>query len=289
MRWRPEPMRPNARQKRWVTDLLTRHDAIEHAIGAPIGELLGCGHWGCVFASVPPWVVKVSIDPTEGPIWATIKGLVDTESWGTQGFTEVKDILRISPDLVVGGRKRRVWVIIREGIIPVFEEHRRKGLQFSAYTAEVLGVPPDTYPYGRLSGPHATDWEHAIKALQQYRAAATAWHLMDERRTAERARQLDYYRVSYNIGSKDDAESRALRALDWLGGPHFGPLGESLQMLAANGIYLRDVHLLNIGWHQPTDPDDDWARVVIFDPGHTPTKGTSESIAEADVSAREAL
>ena len=71
-------------------------------------------------------------------------------------------------------------------------------------------------------------------------------------------------------------------------GPAMAPLGESLNMLASHGIYLRDVHMLNIGWHVARDADD-WDRIVIFDPGHTPTANT-EGIEEALVeNGREAL
>ena len=59
---------PNVRKKKWVEQLLTKRDKIEKAIGMPLGTMLGCGHWGCVFESTAPWVVKLSIDPTEGPI-----------------------------------------------------------------------------------------------------------------------------------------------------------------------------------------------------------------------------
>ncbi len=267
---------PNATRKKWVQALLEKREAIGRAIGMPLGDMLGCGHWGCVFDSNPPWVVKLSIDPTEGPAWSKIAGLVQSEQWGQDGFTEIQSIHRLTPDLVIGGRKRKVWAIVREGVEPVFQDDRGV-LVTSDYTNRVLGLsfPMAQHELSRTSGlpPRVQDVATMMRGLQLYRDAATAWHVLGpQRRWTERAeRERSYYRDHMGIRSRDIAQDRALRAVrSYFHGPSAAPLGESLEMLASNDVFLRDVHLMNIGWHVPRD-DDDWARIVIFDPGHTPT------------------
>lgn len=251
-----------ARKKAWVEALLTKRDKIEKAIGVPLGTMLGCGHWGCVFESEPPWVVKLSIDPTEGPIWSKIAGLLRDEVWGLQGFPEIKSLHRITPDIVYGGKKRKVWAIVRENVVPVFE-NSRSGLRFSAFTRAKYGLPEGVSPHGRLAlaqyGRDAEDLSRALDGLSAYKRYAQSWH--------------DFHGIP---SEREALEYRISRVTEtaFLGAA-CAPLGESLNMLATHGIFLRDVHLLNIGWHVARD-DDDWDRIVIFDPGHTPTKGAGD-------------
>ena len=257
-----------SRVKAWVTELLTKREAVERAIGMPLGNVLGCGHWGCVFDSTPPWVVKLSIDPTEGPIWSKIAGLVRDEEWGTLGFTEIKSIHRITPDITYGGKRRKVWAIVREGVTPVYNDTRSR-VQRTEFTEDVLA----------RSSHNEDDFERGMEGLRRYKTAAADWHAMHmtprsyiQRRVSELARA--------EYGSIEGAEQKMQRILDgYFHGGLMAPLGESLNMLAAHGVYLRDVHSLNIGWHAARD-DNDWDRVVIFDPGHTPTDAT-EGIEEA--------
>lgn len=267
-----------ARKKRWVEELLTKRAAIEHAVGMPLGRMLGCGHWGCVFESEPPWVVKLSIDPTEGPIWMKITALIREEQYGDGGFAEILSVRRIMPNLIVGGRNRKVWAIVREGIEPVFREYSAKELgrhgggtmvATSEFTNALLGFdkPKSVHPSDN------EDFGQAINGLARYRDAATAWHLLGSHPRTHRQREIrDYHEHQLGFSSREDAEYKALRIVEtaFYGGA-WAPLGESLAMLASNGIYLRDVHFLNIGWHIARD-NDDWDRVVIFDPGHTPTE-----------------
>jgi len=246
------------RKKGWVEALLTKREALEKVLGVPLGAMLGCGHFGCVFDSTSPWVVKFSIDPTEGPIWSKIVGLMKEERYGDGGFPEIRSITRILPDIPYGGRKKKVWAIVREGIEPVFANVGGM-LHLSPFTCEKYGLPADIGPYSSLNafGPNAEDFSTALNALNKYRMFAQAWH--------RGARSRD--------GSREETAELLQRVAD----THFhggacAPLGESLSMLASNGVYLRDVHMMNIGWHVAAPgAGDDWDRLVIFDPGHTPT------------------
>jgi hypothetical protein len=272
---------PNVRKKAWVEQLLTKRDKIEKAIGMPLGTMLGCGHWGCAFESTAPWVVKLSIDPTEGPIWSKIAGLLRDEQWGLQGFPEIKSIHRITPDLVTpGGRKKKVWAIVRENVEPVFKNYTamefwgKKGrmsvLATSPFTNARLGLSAPLQPgalqdeYERLRRTGRDfDFGRAMGGLNEYRRLSREWHELHSPRYSRHASRK----------SLEDLEYRINRVVETMfNGPACAPLGESLNMLASHGVYLRDVHMLNIGWHVARDADD-WDRVVIFDPGHTPTAG----------------
>jgi hypothetical protein len=274
---------PNVRKKAWVEQLLAKRDKIEKFLGLPLGTMLGCGHWGCVFESTPPWVVKLSIDPTEGPIWSKIKGLLDEEQWGLHGFPEIKSLHRITPDLVTpGGRKKKVWAIVRENVEPVFV-NRRDGLHFSDLTREKYGLPLGLRsPALKDYGPGAQDLDTALDGLGMYRMLATEWH----KRKNPRASPFAFWIHSKSL---EDAEYKINRVVETMfNGPAMAPLGESLNMLASHGVYLRDVHLLNIGWHIARDADD-WDRIVIFDPGHTPTAGGKDIERVLVENGREAL
>jgi len=291
------------RKKAWVEALLTKREAIEHAIGVPLGTMLGCGHWGCVFESEHPWVVKLSIDPTEGPIWLKIMGLMREEQYGEGGFPEIMGIRRIMPDLVTGGRKRKVWAIVREGIEPVFKEYHAKELGHhgggtmiatSEFTNAKIGHHTPTRPTSVMVAPgqktrERSDFDKAVSGLMRYRDAATAWHVFGSPPRTHAERRLVSYLEYEGFSSREDAGHKALRIAETaFDGPAWAPLGESLAMLASNGVYLRDVHMLNIGWHIARD-DDDWDRVVIFDPGHTPTESTGEIEQVLTEHGREAL
>lgn len=250
-----------ARKKAWVTALLAKRTRIEGALGVPLGEMLGCGHFGCVFQSSRGLVVKLSIDPTEGPIWAKIRGLIEEERYGDLGFPEVTSITRLTPDIPYGGRKKKVWAILRGEITPVFDLSKW-GLRFTPFTREELGFDAHTEYWGgsmAAYGPAAEDFGKAIEGLAKYRALATDWH--------------NKRRVRTGYDSDAELEAKIERTLSYyFSGAKAGGLGESLSMLASNRVYLRDVHIGNIGWHVAAAGDgDDWTRLVIFDPGHTPT------------------
>jgi hypothetical protein len=249
------------RKKGWIEALLTKRPALEKAIDAPLGAMLGCGHFGCVFESTPPWVVKFSIDPTEGPIWSKIVGLVKDEAYGDGGFPEIRSITRILPDIQYGGRKKKVWAIVREAVAPVYKSDGA----YTDFSLMKLGRPAGSGYFDRIGTgapvpPLPEDFSDAIYGLAHYQGLAREWHKTHS----------------------DETEAKIERILNRnFHGGIAGPLGESLSMLASNRVFLRDVHRGNIGWHVAAPGDgDDWDRLVIFDPGHTPT-GPAKDIPEA--------
>jgi hypothetical protein len=277
-----------------VRDLLEKRDALERAIGMPVGDMLGCGHYGCVFRSQGPWVVKLTVDPTEGPIWSNIVELLDEEPWGVGGFSRVKKIVRLTPDVGAGRRKRRLYAIVREECEPAFTLVVDRAYP-TEQTAEVLGLPYDElkeeWSIDDLKSAPDDDngqgYELRMRLMEDYGYDEDyAWsaqrNLWDLRSTldglneyswaantlveAQQGKGLERHFVESTV---EEARACMEQMRGWVG----EPLRRSLQLLAFNGIYLRDVHELNIGWrvHETIDGSRQPECLVIFDPGHTPT------------------
>ncbi len=280
-----ESVRPVAeappRVRVWVRRVLEIKPAIERAIQAPIGRLLGCGYWGCVFDSTPPWVVKLTIDPTEGPIWYRIQRVFEQQGGG-DGLVRVRTLVDLRPGVTYGGRRRRLFAIVREAIDPIFSYPPRRemaagiGPKFTRRTKRELGVA-DQYDLGVFRGvpgigvmtergpvsvsrgvvPALDDFERFILELQSYRNNALAWHS--------------------GVYAKQAVAPALRNAIARMYSSRFGgDVAESLDVLLQNNVVLRDVHLQNIGWRayaeapgfEPANPHS----IVIFDPGHTPTE-----------------
>jgi hypothetical protein len=262
-------LRDNPRVKKWVQVLLDHRENLENAAGGELGAVLGCGHWGCVVDMADPWVLKLTIDPTEAHVWARITELEADEVYGQDGFTRLKRIFELKPGIRYGGRMKRVYGIVREKIAPAFWD---KGV--TAYTLQRLGMEwphaqPPTFSHRTLLGldvsshPRAAwvkgnveEFSNAVQGLLDYRYIAQQW----------------YQRL--HVSRREEMREQLQRVINnKFGGPIGGPLGESLGMLLDNDLVLRDTHLGNVGWRVFEEVDGEEApdSLVIFDPGHTPT------------------
>lgn len=267
-------MRPNKSLPGWVKTVLTKRSAIERALGMPIGDPLGCGYWGCVFRSEGPWVVKLTRDPTEGPIWARLREWLRDAPCCTDGIVRVKDIVRIEPDLKFGRRQWPIHAIVREEAVPVLTEKMTP----TEFTAERIGLPQEwtnvhastlravdrsLREQGRspASLHNIQDLSDALNGLDRFRVEAQEWH-----REAKKRRPSE--------GRLDDLAERMSSTTNLMRGSVAGSLGETLNQLIADDVVLQDVHWGNIGWRLHEEIDGDVANpncLVIFDPGHTPT------------------
>lgn len=288
---KPEPRS----RKRWVNDLLEHRDAVERAIGMPLGAMLGCGHFGCVFRSEGPWVVKLTVDPTEGPIWATIQEKIAEAVYGEDGFARVKEIVRLRPD--VG--KRKLYAIVREDCDPLMEGER--GV-FSKRTMRELGIPEhliddeeNQFGVGRLHA--AVQSPSALGQVDIEQRYWQRWHDLDRTLTGilrylgfgraardlcgPRSRRVPQFTGYGMVSTCSEAKEKAVRAAELMQGGAVGAyLGESLGMLSDYDIVMFDLHLGNIGWrvHEQLTPDGNEAPLclVVYDPGHTPTDEKTE-------------
>lgn len=280
------PLLSNPRVKPWVEVLLKHRSALERAAGGKLGEMLGCGHWGCVF-DMPntPWVLKLTVDPTEAHIWSKILELIENEVYGANGFPRFKKLFKLEPGIPYGrtGKTRVAYGIVREKVAPVFKS-ARFGLELTEFSKQYLGldhltvnVPvrgkpgawqavPAPVLYDRLRNKAITDlntvtqnkvdeFVENVEMLVKYRLEARLWH------------------KGGGFMTREERKDRLERILNRMGGPVGGPLGESLNMLLSNGVVLNDVHQLNIGWRFLKDAggQEGYTCLVVFDPGHTPT------------------
>lgn len=251
---------PAARVKGWVKALLENQAALQRAAGGwQLGQVLGCGHWGCVVDLLDsPWVLKLTVDPTEAHVWSKLVSLFEDERYGEDGFPRVKKIFELQPGIAYGsqGRTRKAYGIVREKVVPVFSGNN---LTTTPFTVQTLGMPHGWQVQQTANLAQQVPQNHkmqefatALSALMKYRHAAHSFH---DNRFREQSLQI--------------AEQAAGRMYGSIG----GPLGESLTMLASNEVLLRDVHFGNIGWRflEEVEGQEGYTCLVIFDPGHTPT------------------
>jgi hypothetical protein len=287
-----------SRPKRWIADLLEQREKLQRTLGMPVGESLGCGYYGCVFRSSEPWVIKLTIDRSEGPIWEKIVNITEEEDYGAEGFARVKDIVRLLPDVQYGGKKHKLYAIVREDCPPVFEFPRGKAHRPSAYTMQRLGLPEVAAEWHGLRGEEP--WWQSENELREYLQEQHDYPTPAAERTARQTtafsvtvRALLSYRnlelqarsaVRDRFGyldrprySRSELKDRLERAAYRMSGEVGNYLGESLNLLLSRDIILRDLHLGNIGWrrHETIAGSTMPPCLVIYDPGHTPTAGRS--------------
>jgi hypothetical protein len=230
-----------------------KHRAIEAATGWEIGERLGCGHYGCVFDSDAPWVLKFTRDASEGPIWQYIRELyADPDlSPSMSGCLRVAEVIRLRPDIIWISRRDTeqlpVYAIRREEAYPVFD-----GRLISSATAARLGAEPNLTLYelqrasadGELFG-------RGVAAMLDYLYAAA---------------DLDEGAVSQSEGRDRMLVAAAqMQVSRW-----FVDLGETLSTLLEEAdTYFRDLHEGNISWRVFERIGDDVRplTLAISDPG----------------------
>lgn len=145
----------------WIDKLESRFAKIEQAIHMPVGDMLGCGYYGCVFESEPPYVVKFTLDPYEGYVWRKIKDLVDSaDPWEGLGVVYPKAVHRLADVDAHGDADAnfndnwafRLWCVVREEADPEWThtfwlalpvEQREKGTHMFASAVRQLASWPD--------------------------------------------------------------------------------------------------------------------------------------------------
>lgn len=239
---------------------------LEKAIGIKLDKILGCGHYGCVFrSSDQKWVVKVTRDNTEGPMQALIRDKQRAGEYGMDGFTIVREVY----ELPVPVKWRRydspqIYVIVREDVTPLkaprpgYYDGLGPGREF------VPGVNPRiTY----------AQRDRSIDALHRYKDAAAKWYEAKERAAAAEARG-DHYNARRAREQMDTRGTFMMNQIDDIS-IAFPYISTAMAKFQDEERPLRDVHANNIGIRVHGDiegAEDAIGAVVIFDPGHTPTK-----------------
>lgn len=253
-----------------------KRDVFQRVTGWRLGAQLGCGYWGCVFGSEEPWVVKVTRDPTEGPMWAFIREMYDEHGPMMAGFLRVDDVLRLRPDVAIdvdlaigAGEVQPVYAVRREEADPMFGlATRRDRLRMTERTSGELRVPPMLFDEMKVDQHRSTvEFRGALEILSRYkrRAKDIAMELATGDPVPEVLADLEGLAVRAALALADHAM--------------FAALSESLVLMAKSGAYFGDVHPGNIGWrvHEEIGGTRLGRRsVIVTDPGlastpYTPT------------------
>lgn len=260
-----------------------RRPRFERALGWPFGKRLGCGHFGCVFKSSGPWVVKVTSDPEEGNVWAFVKELYDDRrlSRSMSGVCRVDDVVRVRPDVGVRGdygavNLAPVHAIRREEAEPLFYEDA--GIfRISETTSRLLADRTDV-SIGFLPTSRMKDFI----GLQTFVAALK--HLDDYD-----ALTLDAFSdLRQGNRIEPSTRERMLTAARLVASePLLHDLGVTLETtLTEADFFFADVHKGNLGWrvHRSIQGDKRPLTAVILDAGTARTPYAPE-IRETEIAA----
>lgn len=273
---------PNAAiRKKWMKDIVRspkRWAALQKAVGLElIEDPLGCGSFGCVFAAADPespWVVKLTIDQHEAAMWQTILELAESDGYGEEGYTQVKEIVRLKPDLISGKkrpRKLKTYAIVREAIAPLvtdngWSDFSKRVVAPAALPGWVLPRWGSNVQLETIDRP-ARDLIEVVMWISKYHEAA---RYIYERRPWHRGTPGSPH---YGPVSIDDARMKLQRSIDMMKTGYGYVLGDTLEMLWGNGIVLNDLRPSNVGWRFLPQflPENEDNVLVMFDPGYTAT------------------
>jgi len=275
----------------WSKFLDANLDRFQRTVGVPVGERLGCGLFGCVFESSPPWVVKFTRDPTEGPIWAYMAELLSDPEVTAEldSFLRVRDVVRIRPDVLFQGEEMPVYGVVREEAIPVLRDHpdimteetlRRVGAteRMLAEAGVSITAPSLNLVVDRIAmfpPPVRSAFRELVivlLALREYKRYADVFHQW-------RARLMYQDYGGHTREEAEDISDSAFREMLWaiesMRGNQFpNRFGEEmgrtlLTSVNFGDLVFRDLHLMNIGWriHKTIDGDERPLSMVILDPG----------------------
>jgi hypothetical protein len=287
--------------KVWAAFLESNKDRFQRTITAPIGGLLGCGLFGCVYESESPWVVKLTRDKTEGPIWAYMAELLGDPEVTDElnAFLRVNDVVRVQPDVIFDEEEMPIYCIVREEGLPVLAE---PGLRVTKETQRRIGITPKILAdigideeepsinvLGRLGDalPPAiqeslADFYSLIVALKYYRSHALVFHKWRGKLTHGDYEGLEQYQAEEIA---DEAFRGMLDSIDGMRHRNNRPnrfgleIGTTLAAAVNFGdLVFQDLHLYNIGWriHETIGQDRRPPCMVILDPGAMATPYSPE-------------
>lgn len=236
-------------------------------------ELLGCGHYGCVYStSDPKVVVKVSTDPTE---YTFIQLAMGFGEW-PEGIVRYYQVLELSATY----RKREVFMVWRESAFDVGDvaqliwfSNLTETERFDAYQQKRMVTNLDIFKTGaeniRKAINKIPDPANFIKTVVQQREYFVdfiEWfHGLSD---FEKIRRIEARFKGLNRQSRLDLGLQMINfALESLQSEELSIyVGEALQFYLDRGVLLADVHTGNIGRVER----EDFTKpiVVITDPGH---------------------
>lgn len=247
--------------------------AAVHPAMLPQGGALGCGHYGCVYATGSESIVlKVTTDPTEANF---VQIALQLGGW-PEGIVQYHNIL-LAPDAQYRGRP--VYLIWREAAFDVgkvfhTEPNDEAYDQYMVRTKMIARRRLDDFrtfaACARQTLQRAKDREKTLCAAQA--RSAWAWnHAMeidwDERvrqgrMNAEAVHPFRHWKGADRVAWCLAAAKATLEQM--ANEPVLDQVGSALAFYLDRGLLLADVHANNIGKVRRGD----YTYIVITDPGH---------------------
>jgi hypothetical protein len=229
----------------WVKSVIKKYGNAMKRIGVTDDKPLGCGYYGCVFKTDDPkWVLKITRDPTEGPIVQHImKYRMEEEGgdgrgpYGTlDGVVFYKDIYQ-AESIQWRGKEWPVYFIIREAIEPI-----NWNLYHTTYNAPSLNNIPAQYV------------RRSLNALRHAKMYAMEFFTLKSKYRKELAKEKYFESLSDIMDA-------------------FPEVADVLYTLYDEDMIFQDVHMHNLGqsiidWKDFRRP----GTIVIHDLGHTPSQ-----------------
>jgi hypothetical protein len=106
---------------------------------------LGCGYYGCAYETEGPYVIKVTADSDEGPMWERLR-LLQQQGAIEGGLPKIVRVVALTlTDRPWSARIPRAYATLREDVAPLANKFRAR--QFlgilGEYAAESASEPPD--------------------------------------------------------------------------------------------------------------------------------------------------
>lgn len=212
-------------------------------------DMLGCGYWGCVYPidTDQRFVVKMTIDPTEGPFVSKL--LDDDYLVNNQGIVRYLAVWELEEEFQYRGKGHTLYVIVRE-------------------EADVIGSNQASQDDPRFCD---------MLSLRKGQLRLGYLHLAAKAKVLQARLKEKHTRLRENMF--DQAISQWYETVSALGDT---PKGYALanfamQMYEQHEVILADVHANNIGYRKHSlgdiDIDSDLEAsekyFIITDPGHS--------------------
>ena len=276
----------------WAQFLDENKDRFQRTLDVPIGGRLGCGRFGCVYESSSPWVVKITRDESEGPIWSYMAELLADEELVDMlpSYLRVHDIVRVLPDVIFNDEAQPVFGVVREAAAPVFDNVQVVNprdkydvsfeIALSSQTLQILGVKPAALK--RLNMQPPILYKHMSEQIARFpKGVQTSFadlHMAVQGTRAYRKAADVFHRLRWKGDKTEGEEALAEEALlDMLAACTLmqkTSLAEELgtTLIASHteaDLVFRDLHIFNIGWrtHRMIEGEKLPQCMVILDPG----------------------
>lgn len=213
------------RNMSWVNEALRRPEKLERELGLRIGEVLGCGGWGCVLDTNGQWVIKLTLDPREVAAWSWLERFTERHGDRAAGIARVGEMLELEPRVydTVSKGTRTAFLILREKVEPLPDESTASMRRHQAF---------ESFGRFRVRGWYDDQAAGLVRILDRY---------------IEVSKSLSRAILPW---SKRDYSERLVGVIQDLEVLHDDtvPLAQTLYALWRDKFLVGDLHPGNLGW-----------------------------------------